>query len=113
MFEKQGNFLKADYFLNNLVKKGEKKPKTKDFLQLPFLLLPLLLQRVIHFCIHSFMQQALNYLGNCFYLPLILLGAESQQGLVGCFFCMCVCACVLRGGKEGSRAKGTKGKTQQ
>lgn len=113
MFEKQGNFLKADYFLNNLVKKGEKKTKTKDFLQLPFLLLPLLLQRIIHFCIHSFMQQALNYLGNCFYLPLILLGAESQQGLVGCFFCMCVCACVLRGGKEGSRAKGTKGKTQQ
>lgn len=87
MFDKQGNFLKADYFLNNLVKKKKnKKPKTKDFLQLPFLLLPLLWQRIIHFCIHSFMQQALNYLGNCFYFPLILLAAESQQGLVVWFF---------------------------
>lgn len=95
MFDKQGNFLKADYFLNNLVKKKEKKnPKTKDFLQLPFLLLPLLLQRIIHFCNHSFMQQALNYLGNCFYFPLILLGAESQQGLVGCFVFFFVCVSV-------------------
>lgn len=30
MFDKQGNFLKADYFLNNLVKKKKKEKKSQN-----------------------------------------------------------------------------------
>lgn len=36
MFEKQGNFLKADYFLNNLVKKRRKKTKNKGLSSITF-----------------------------------------------------------------------------
>lgn len=74
-----------------------------------FLSFSFFLQQIIHFCIHSFTQQTMNYLGNCFHFPLILLGAESQRAwsppppLVCARVCVCVRTLLLRdeeGGKD-------------